>query len=53
MLGFTVSNPGRPDSDSALARAAVKLGDTILNEFGASQMLSCRAWAVYGWLLIY
>jgi hypothetical protein len=48
MLAVNVSNPDRPNTDRTMAQSAIELAKETLKSFGASKLLSCRVWTVFG-----
>jgi hypothetical protein len=53
MLAVNVSNPDRPFEDQSLALTALDIAKDALNYFGASRLLNCRIWTIFGnfWLI--
>lgn len=52
MIAYNLSNVDRPHADSYVAKAAVEISKDVLKSFRASNLLSCRVYAVFGTLLL-
>ena len=52
MIAYNLSNADRPHANAYIAKAAVEISKDVLKSFRASNLLSCRVWAVFGTVLL-